>query len=306
MRLTTTLFILLVLVPGVAAVEFVTLDGAPLVPDRAIGHLSTDQYYIIQTSLAREQAITQKTEWITIDLFATPGIDYLSVASDTQLIAYPAGTVRGTVTDDAQNVIADAVIHFGCIGYPVVTDEMQTTRFGTFVATLPQGNCRISALSDNKITNTDVVVLPGEIVEVTLQFAYQSDPGIAIGWLDIIVLLTIISLIVTVVLLRRRHKHAATPESAAKSGLPAHAQAVLRTLNAREKSLVGVLQEKGKLTQTQLQYASGLPKATTSRLVQKLFTQGIVDVQEYGKIKHISLSAWFLKSDNEKQMTESD
>jgi uncharacterized membrane protein len=248
---------------------------------------------------------------IILDQHHTPGKDYAAIFDSSNLIngsivrVYPVGTVQGMVVDKLGNVIPYADIAFACVGFPVIKQTLKTDQFGYFSAELPVGNCRINTITETKTGFADLVIEHGNLHDINIQLNLTQSTlpierdlkNFGIGAVIATIIFLIIAGIIIIKSQKKKPTHIPTAKNHTIPKLSKRSADLLHTLNAREKQIMHALLEKGELSQNQIQYATGIPKASLSRLIQKLFTCNFIDVEEYGKTKKTRLSSWFLKDD---------
>ena len=278
--------LLLLLLPAVYAItlDFQDIHGNPI-QESGIYLRGSREYFSYGSTLRcnfTEPAI------VVIDKAATPGKDYAArcPARSGNVTVYPVGTVHGMVVDRLGNIVPHAEIGFACIGYPVLTQQLETDKYGYFTAELPVGSCRINCMKSGATGFADITIAQGDLKDLSIQLNLQqapiTDPK---GYGGIVAAALIVFLIIIAFITGKR--------LIPKKTLSKRSQDILATLNERERMVMTTLIQKGELTQNRIQYATGIPKASLSRIIQKLQTQNLIQVKDYGKTNRISLSDWF-------------
>lgn len=237
----------------------------------------------------------------------------------------PVGSLEGVAVHEDGKLAGQALLDFRCsfggqFDYPERTDQ-----FGSFkLAVAPAGTCRITASTRDHVGTADVNITQGQdhTIKIVLdQSAASLRLSTSVAWLiaggGVLVLLFI-----GYILLRRRLKSELknelipkarfarkilrkirrvreTPEKAAEKHvgeLNPRARDIIQTLNEREKKSVEFLlsQKSHQATQAQLRNNTGIPKTSLARVFQSLEHKKVISVEKIGKMKKVTLTAWFL------------
>jgi len=255
------------------------------------------------------------------DFLDTEGSDYygqlneISINGDSfKAYLVPAGSVIGRVSDRNDNAVSGAKISFLCGGEydiePTYTDD-----FGNFKATLPQGNCRISASSSKRSGFTDMQILQGTQARVDIKL-HTKIAGTNSLFIFLIIAVVLILLIFLAVKKFRKFSSSENKFSEAFSKpqkpetfvehkedtsmqilIGKRARDIMSTLSPKEKEIVELLLMHKSLTQAKISWKTGTPKTTLARQLEMLQRKKIVDIEQEGKLKKIKLTDWFLEKD---------
>lgn len=239
----------------------------------------------------------------------------------------PVGSLEGVVVHDDGRLAGQALLDFRCsfggqFDYPERTDQ-----FGSFkLPVVPAGICRITASTRDRVGTAELNITQGQshIEKIVLdQSAASLQLSTSVAWL-IAGGCVLVVLLIGYVLIRRRLKSEfkkelipkarfarkilrkirrvrGTAEKAAENEKPAgelnpRARDIIQTLNEREKKSVEFLlsQKSNQATQAQLRNSTGIPKTSLARVFQSLEHKKVISVEKIGKMKKVTLTAWFM------------
>ena len=226
-----------------AELSFKDSETGTQIADKIISINIAEQEFIKQTDSSGKININiepgQKAEF-TIDAVETPGKDYygaISYYDETEILLFPAASVRGIVKDSLDNIVSYADLKFACKPLPKINHPSSTDRFGTFTTITPTGKCKIYGSYEDALGFEEIIIEQGELrdIEIKLDKTIVSFPtkkytGMAIG----IIIGLIIFAAAIYFMLRKPKQKADRKETKTKDVLP--------TLNANEKDIVSFLE----------------------------------------------------------------
>ena len=284
------------------AAVYINLDGA-----------DTDQYVSDILKLKLEEG--QYKAVIRADDLSTPGNDYFKKTDlivENSLIQgiflYPVGTVKGIVKDKLDNIVGDAELKFECSPNPEIDYPSKTDKFGGFfVNFVPVGKCKIFASCNEAIGFTEINVSRGSLLDIEINLDKSILPIKRNIFLDIFVLLVIITAFILVAawIFQKKKEHVPAVKKAAeqKHGMSKRTEDILQTLNERQKKIVNYLLEheyKGKRyegIQSDIRREIGVPRTSLARAIESLKIKKILEVEKAGKAVKLKLTDWFLEKE---------
>jgi len=267
----------------------------------------------------------------TADGSSTPALDYsmppreldFSKRQDYDLFLYPVGTVIGTVRSNG-SLIDGADVTINCASRPPewATPNTTSNSFGGFtLLDVPTGNCVISARRGNLVATYPVTVSRGEAQTARIELSEQvlqleSDKAKWSGPAAYAALAIALAVLAAGVwyLVRQRNKAQLQAVPTRASGKPrlvkaslaakpasrelsadARMRTVMQTLDERERQVVAhLLQQGGACRESAVRKALLIPKASFFRLIIRLKSRAIVDVEKFENRAMLKLTDWFL------------
>lgn len=273
---------------------------------------------------------------IYVDNVSTPETDYFGqsiytitddiVTRGEVLYIVPVGSLEIVVSDPSGNLVAGADVDVKCKSE---RKSAKTDKFGSFKAdSLPAGECKIYAASNNLVGSVDAVVEKGfsKSVEVTLSEEVKTSYFKGYFYYVLGAALFIVLFFVAYIFIRKRvkkevreefvrkvkkrlvrkaerkeakaEKKAKEEKEEGKGELNPRARDVMRTLNDKEQKVINILLQSGnKSTQAAIRNETGIPKTTLARIFQSLESKNVLKVETIGKLKKIELTGWFMGKD---------
>lgn len=226
---------------------------------------------------------------ITVDYQNTDGKDYyekieIIVDESMEKVVYLTRTasLRGSVKDELDNLIKNAQLRFECAAYsdyPAKSDNI-----GFFSAPfVPVGDCEISATYGNKAGSEKIKLEHGKLyedVEIVLNKKVYSK-----GYYTKIIISALIVIGIIFYLIYFEKKKVRKQRM----------QAIISTLNEKERKVTELLLRCNEASQTRLCKDLEVPKTTMIRLLNRLEEKKIINVKRLGrKYKNVRISDSFL------------
>lgn len=253
----------------------------------------------------------------------TPGKDYYAKETlevdkslTREIVIFPVGTISGVVVDIKGNPAADADLNFECSDIVKPFPE-KTDKFGFFTATyVSEGKCIVFANDINNTGRVDVYVERGSLNEIKIRLIKEKINSYYLLIAALIVLIIIIFLIIKKKSvkketkkrktelkknkpLKKEHKVVAAESNAelnkTESRTSERSQDIIKTLGDKEKSAVDfLLKNNNKSNQAAIRHTTGLPRTTLARVLSRLESRKVVQIEKEGKAIRVSLTNWFL------------
>ncbi len=225
------------------------------------------------------------------DFYSDTSVEYLNDSHIKIVNVYmkPVGSVRGEVIDNEGKIVVDARIKFECSAEYGVLDDIETDSYGSFRRDyLPEGRCRISALYNNKVGSVDVIIHKGKLTDVNIKLEKTTTTT---GFMDYILYILVVFTVITFYAFFKKRKKGKKKEIKASHGM----LSIMETLSNGQKRIVEeLLKSGGKLSQVDICYKTGMPKASVSRYISTLESRKIIESTRIGRLKEVKLSEWFL------------
>jgi len=259
-----------------------------------------------------------------VNLPDTDGYDYynehkLTITENTLTYTYlyPIGLIRGVVKDSLDNVVPNSELKFECISHVIKEYPTMTDKYGFFkVENVPEGSCKIFATYMEGVGSVDVIITQGSVNDVTINLDKTLYVRKSV-WSTAVIFGILLLFILFAYYISKQYrgliKASKTPQITTKSPKqpsltpkksvlttpkPAkigQSEAIIKTLNEKEKQVVQYLQNNGnKASQASVRHALGIPRTTLSRLLISLEKKKIVKVEKLGKMVKINLTDFFL------------
>ena len=236
-----------------------------------------------------------------------------------EIFVFPVASLRGTVVDRFDNLLADAEVKIDCDKDYVMLSNVSTDKYGAFTVPLvPVGGCILIASHKEFVEQQTLAFNKGdfESVEMVLE-EKRSLEGSEFFFSTLLVVVGMITLFAGGVYWWRwsrgdlddtdeveddliEEEVEDEPERAEKKQ-PAHAvsdraSSILQTLRERERVVVEfLLKNEGASTQAGIRYATKIPKTSLMRVLDVLKKKGIVSMGSDDGVKRVRLTDWFLE-----------
>ncbi|MDP3916884.1 MAG: hypothetical protein Q8Q42_01190 [Nanoarchaeota archaeon] len=234
-----------------------------------------------------DESLLNKPVRILLDKSRTDGMDYYfnGVLEDNAVLFTPISQIRGDVHDELDNLVGNANLGFDCDHISSIKFPEKTDRYGSFSSYLPTGKCVISATDGKLIGRVDIENMIGDSKVVNLVLDKQVSSSFNPYYLLIFV---VVFLLLVYMLNKPRIKNKSTRKKENKK-----LGAIVKTLNDTEKSIVDYIVANGnKTTSSDIRHSLGIPKTTLSRVLDRMESKKMIEMEREGKLKKIKLSDW--------------
>jgi len=236
------------------------------------------------------------------DYYTTLSFTYQNYSQMSKVNAYmqPVGSVRGEVIDDEGKLVVDAKVKFECSAEYGELTTTKTDTFGSFKGEwLPPSKCKISALSDDRVGSVELNIETGSLKDVSINLEKTVAPpftGHKASDNTTYIVIAIVVLALALYVFSRRRKVTYELEDIDGPINPSDAMLlIMETLTEEQNRIIEeLLKAGGRLSQADIGYKTGIPKASVSRYIYRLESKKIVETTKIGRMKDVRISKWFL------------
>lgn len=215
----------------------------------------------------------------------------INIANSAQLI--------GVVIDNYDNLIVGANLDFKCdknfkdINFPNITNS-----YGAFeLDNIPKGDCRIFATFNNKVGYLDINIKEDKMYQEEIRLNMKKiDSNESNTFLIFITILIIITLLIIIFAYKKKKTRRKSIKKNKEIIVTKGMQDIILTLNEVEKKVIEFLiNNEGSATQSKIRKHTHIPKTSLFRWINSLENKNLVKTEDFGNMKQVSFSDFFLK-----------
>jgi uncharacterized membrane protein len=248
--------------------------------------------------------MTNSTSWLNINLPQNVEISefkliYLGkiyfnnfLINENRIKLRPIASLSGFVIDEKENLLKDIKLNIIC-SEEISKIPEKTNDIGHFIIEeVGLGTCEINLIKDNQIKTYEIILNESKEYSIKLLFPEKQK---SFSW--ILVIFLIIVMVILIFVIYRFHKKKLLQKiNKETKQFNKKQKDLMKTFSENENKIIEFLFFNELVTtQNKIRHHTNMPKSSLHRYLTKLNQKSIIKITEFGKLKKIELTDFFLK-----------